>query len=285
MATQIEDITDDDHLEDNPELDLDADDQDEGQDDDQSDEGEPDDQPAGDDEDVITFGDAGVSGEDEPEGMRNLRQRLREVERENRTLKGQPRQEEVGPRPSLEQFDYDEDAHAEAVVKWVQAKRDADDHAEQQEQIARKAQEKWERQSRDFEDRWSDLRIAGKDAARARVEEAFDATQQALLVKAARGNAAGLFAAIGFNADNLAKLKTLTDDPAEFIAEAAVMAKEVKVERKPKTTPIEPVRGGTGGVAKGDARRAAMEAQADKSGDYSALIRYDFEQKRKKANG
>lgn len=278
MATQLED----DFTEDAPDLDLD-DEQEadaEANDNDQ----EPDDldddsndQVDDAEEDVVTFGADDVRGEDEPEGIRNLREELKRQKARVRELEGAGVAPiEVGARPKLEDFDYDEDAHGEAVEAWIDKKRNADAQVTARDESIRQQQEKFNTQQRAFEDGWTALRVTGKDAARAKVEDTFDPTQQAMLIKAARGNGAGLMLYLGTSATSLEKLKALVNDPAEFIAEAAVMAKEVKVERrKPATTPIEPVRGGTGGAAKGDARRARLERDADTSGDYSALIKYD----------
>ncbi len=284
MATQLED----DFTEDAPDLDLD-DEQDQDVDTNDNDQ-EPDDLDDSTDvvddaeEDVVTFGADDIRGEDEPEGIRNLREELKRQKARVRELEGNGAAPiEVGARPKLEDFDYDEDAHEEAVVAWIEQKRALETQTTARDEAARQAQEKFNTQQRAFEDGWSALRVTGKDAARAKVEDTFDPTQQAMLIKAARGNGAGLMLYLGTSTASLEKLKGLVNDPAEFIAEAAVMAKEVKVERrKPATTPIEPVRGGTGGAAKGDARRARLERDADTSGDYSALVKYDRDQEMKR---
>ena len=285
MATQLED----DFTEDAPDLDLD-DEQDQHVDTNDNDQ-EPDDldddntdEPGDAEEDVVTFGSDDVRGEDEPEGIRNLREELKRQKARVRELEGSGTAPvDIGARPKLEDFDYDEDAHGEAVEAWIDKKRSVDAQVTARDEAARQAQEKFNTQQRAFEDGWSALRVTGKDAARAKVEDTFDPTQQAMLIKAARGNGAGLMLYLGTSTASLEKLKGLVNDPAEFIAEAAVMAKEVKVERrKPATTPLEPVRGGTGGAAKGDARRARLERDADTSGDYSALIKYDRDQEMKR---
>lgn len=277
MATQLED----DFTEDAPDLDLD-DDQEADADTSDNDQ-EPDDldddstdEPDDAEEDVVTFGADDVRGEDEPEGIRNLREELKRQKARVRELEGNGAGPvEVGPRPKLEDFDYDEDAHEEAIVAWIDQKRSAEAQTTARDEAARQAQQKFDTQHRAFEDGWTALRVTGKDAARAKVEDTFDEMQCAMLIKAARGNGAGLMLYLGTSPASLEKLKGLASDPAEFIAEAAVMAKEVKVRRKPTTTPIEPVRGGTGGAAKGDARRARMERDAETSGDYSAIVKYD----------
>lgn len=292
MATQFE--AEDDFTEDAPDLDLDADeqdqDQDQGQDDGDDTEGDdPAPQPSNDDdaeEDVVTFGADDIRGEDEPEGIRNLREELKREKARRREIEarlGGGQVEEIGARPKLEDFDYDEDAHGEAVEAWVEKKRKGDERRTAQDEANRQAQEKFNTQQQAFEDGWTALRVTGKDAARSKVEDAFDPAQRAMLIKASRGNGAGLMLYLGTSSASLDKLKALTNDPAEFIAEAAVMAKEIKVERRrPATTPLEPVRGGTGGAAKGDARRARLETAADTSGDYSALVKYDREQEMKR---
>jgi len=272
MATQP-DFADDDLDEGGQNLDLHDDT--EGSPENEQDDGDGDGDQSDEEVDEITFGGGAVAGEDEPEGMRNLRNRLREVEKENRTLKGQPKVDEVGDKPAYDDYFDRPEEYERDLAAYLECKRVADDRVTQQEAAARKQQERWEAQARDLDSGFADLRAPGKDTARAAVEEAFPGEQFAYLVKAAGKNAPGFIFALGNNADRRTELKALADEGswAEFIAAAAVMAKEVNVNRrKPATQPEQVHTGQSGGGAKGDQKLARLEAEAGKTGDYSKVV-------------
>lgn len=278
MATQPDELMDDDFQEDDPNLNLDDEDDDTpANDDDGESEGVRDEE-----EDVVVYGGAEQRGEEESEGIRNLREELKRQKARIRELEGAPAEEDAGERPSLEAFDYDEDRHADALAEWLDKRRRIAERRTEAEVAARRQQERWESQSRAFEDSWSAFNNRTKDAARAKVEEAFDSTQQAMLVKASRGNGAGLFYLLGTNPEKLAEIKALTDDPAEFIAAAAVIAKEAQVtRRKPETQP-ETRHRGSAPTGNKDAVLERLEREAERSGDYTKLARYQRDMKEKK---
>lgn len=278
MATQPEDLIDDheDEIEQpGNEAANDQDDAEQGDDQDQ-----PDDQADDGDEDVIQFAGAETKGEVESEGMRSLRERLKVVEREKRDLerRNAPKADEVGAKPNIDDYWENPEQFETDLLAWNERKRSADDDAKRQREANETAQKKWQDQERTFEDAWSGLRNEAKHAARAKVEDAFAPEQQAMLVKAARGNGAGLFFMLGSNPDSLAKLKDLASDPVEFIAEAATMAKDIQVTKRAPRTHPETVHRGSGGSAGGsDAKLARLEADARKTGNRTALNQYKME--------
>jgi hypothetical protein len=273
MATQPDDMLEDQIGDDNS-IEVAEDDDQEVVDDQQQDE-QP---PADEEQDEIGWGGSAVAGEDESEGMRNLRNRLREIERENRALKGQPKQEEIGERPSLEDFGYDEEAHAEAVVAWAQRKAAAEDREKQQRAVAERQAARWSDQQRELDAGYADLRVPGKDAARAAVEEQFGGEQFAYLVKAGGKNSAAFLYALGNSPEKRQELKALADEGswAEFIATAAVMAKEVTVQRRKPTTQPEQQHKGTSGAGAGnsDAKLAKLEKEAERTRNFTPLFEY-----------
>ena len=234
-----------------------------------------------DEHDVITFGDTGVAGEDEPEGVRNLRKRLREVETENRALKGQPKVENVGPRPSLEDFEYDEDKHAEAVVAWADRKRRVDEQGEQQEQLSKAVTQDVEAGQRAYQEQRASLRLPGFEAADDKVVDALPELFVNAINLAAGDKAAALRFFLGNNPEQLAKLTALDPrkitDLIKAAAMAGAMAKEINVQRKkPMTQPETVHRGGTAPKG-GDAKLERLEREAEKTHDRTALIAYKRE--------
>jgi len=277
MATQLEA---DDYIEDEQPLDVDDEPpaEDEGGDVPANDDTPPADDDTG-DYDVVGFGDQAIEAEDEPEGVRNLRKRLREREEELRALKGQPKVQEVGPKPTLEDFDYDDERYDEALLAWHESKRAVKERETQEEAAKRRQREKWEEQERELNAAYTDLRAPGKDSARAKVEEALPGELTAYVVKAGGKNAAALMYALGNAPEKLNELSALAAEGmlAEMIARAAIMGTEVNVSRrKPTTAPEQERRGGNGGVAVNStaAMLEKLEKEADKTGDRSKLIAY-----------
>jgi len=299
MATQPnQQDWEDDFSEDEPDLDLgddagdDNDDETDDEDDDRQDEGEP--GTDDDEQDVIGWGKQAVETQDEPEGIRNLRTRLREIERENKSLKAAqaPKVDEVGPKPDMDDYWDKPEQFEKDLLEWRERQRSAEQRQTEQQQAARRQQERWEAQSRDFDAGYADLRVTGKDAALAWFEDTFTDQQRAFIVKAAGKAAPSFVVALRGNEAKTTELQELAKEEswAEFIAAAAVMAKEVNVQRrKPSTAPerrhaTEGNSGGTGAGHRKDAKRERLEREADASGDYSALVRYDTNM-RKKTNG
>lgn len=232
-----------------------------------------------DEQDEIGWGGTTVAGEDEPEGVRNLRKRLREREEELKALKGGPKVDDVGERPTLEACDFDDDRFERELAEYIGRKRTAEERESQANAVRERQAARWNDQRRDLDDGFADLRVPGKDAARAAVEEAFTGEAFAYLVKAAGKKAAPYLYALGNSAEKRAELKALVDEGswAEFIATAAIQSNEVTMQRrKPTTTPEQQHRGTSGGGAhNSDAKLARLEAAAAKPGaDRTELIAY-----------
>jgi hypothetical protein len=277
MATQPEDLIDDneDEIEQLSEAANDQDDAEQG-----DDQGQPDDQADDSEEDVIQFAGAETKGEVESEGMRSLRERLKESERERKELlrKVAPKVDEVGPEPNIDDYWENPEQYTIDLRAYDAKMADAKAAEKRQAEANEAAQKKWQDQERTFEDAWSGLRNEAKHAARAKVEDAFAPEQQAMLVKAARGNGAGLFFMLGSNPDSLAKLKDLASDPVEFIAEAATMAKDIQVtKRAPRTLPEAVHRGSGGSAGNTDAKLIRLQSEAEKTNDYTKLFAYKRE--------
>jgi hypothetical protein len=272
MATQPEEIIDDEPIE-QPEDEQPVEQDNEAGDEPNSPPGTPEEE-----HDEIGWGGGKVEGAEEPEGIRNLRNRLREVERENKALKGKPQQEELGPYPEPEEFNYDDAAHQAAVVKWAERKVAIEARGKQQQAVAERQAARWSDQQRDLDNGFADLRVPGKDTARAMVEEEFAGEAFAYLVKAAGPKSAAYLYALGNSPEKRAELKALSDEGswAEFIAKAALQSNEVTMQRrKPSTQPEQQHRGTSGGGAgNGEARLKALETEAEKTGVYTKLFEY-----------
>lgn len=283
MATQAE-ITD---LTDDEDLDLDAvEDADEDQGgtegegaEDEADEPANDDETGETDEDVISFGGVDLRDEDEPEHISDLRRRYREEKRlrEAAEAKLAPKVEDAGVKPVMDDYwerddpagDFERD-----LLAWNDRKKAASQRAEQEREQQAALQREWEADNAEMEAQRASLKVRDFDSAHDRVTSALSEAQQAILVTVAK-NKAALVYALGKNSERLDALKGVTN-LAKFAGEVARLDMETRVSRKPSTRPESAVRGsGTfSGKAGADAKLARLEAEADKTGNRTALVAY-----------
>src|SRR5205814_1130297 len=125
---------------------------DDDQDGDDTDATDPDDDGEGEEETVIGFADE-TDDEDEDEDsdggnsvIRNLRAQLKEKTkrlRELETAAPTPAKIEVGPKPTLADCNYDEEAYEEQLDKWKADSAKAEEQTAAIEEENRRAQESW----------------------------------------------------------------------------------------------------------------------------------------------
>lgn len=280
MADGVVDLTEDE------DLDLDAV-EDEGEEpDNAAPEGEEDEEEGGepapeesDEEDVISFGGSEIESGDESEGMRNIRARLREVERENKQLKAAsaPKPVDIGTKPNMDDYWEKDDPAGEFerdLLAWNERKRNASESEQRDKERAELAQREWAADVAELETQQASLRVRDYDAANDAVNQKLDDAQCAILVQVAK-NKAALIYALGKDSarlEALAKQKNY----AKFAGEVARLDMETKVSRKPTTKPEGAVRGAGSfnSKATSDAKLARLEAEADKTGNRTAVIAY-----------
>lgn len=284
MATQLE--IDDEHDDELPLYDEPEESDDEQSEDNEDEAEEPTEQPAGDDDDdVISFAGARVADEDEPEGMRNLRQALREEKQRRRELEARvaPAVEQLGPEPTMDDEDvqWDEAAFKSKWTAWNSRKTKADEQITRQRQEAEAAQKEWQDDLATYETQKAGLKVRDYDAAEDRVVSSLSETQHALLIQASN-NKAALKYALGKNPDKLADLAKITN-PVKFTAAVARLDMETTVQKRRPTTQPETAVRGSAAFSKGtDAKLERLEREAAKPGaDRGALIAYKRAQKEK----
>lgn len=281
MATAAEDLTDD--LAGDIELeqtdDLPGDDQ--GGDDGANDNGDD----TGEEEaDVISFGDTSVAGEDEPEGVRNLRTRLREMEKENKALKAgkAPEAEDIGPEPNMDDFWDDPEGFKKAVREYDAKVAKRDEAVAKQRETTEAVEREISEAVTSYETQRASLKVPNFDGAHERVVEKLGESGANILRIVAGGKSAALTYALGNSPEWLETLSKFNlgklTDVVKLAAEIGALAKETKVERrKPATQPESVHRGGSAGTGR-DSTLERLEAEARRTGIRTALIDY----KRKK---
>lgn len=226
---------------------------------------------------VVSFGEDEPELEPDnaaPEWVKELRRQNREQAKRIKELeaKTSPAVEaEVGPEPSLADFDWDEVEFKRGWTAW----KDKADKAEQAKQAKieqeRQAEEDFNRRLAAYNEAKAKLPVQDFDDAEAVLLEQFDATQQGLLVKLAKQPA--LFAyALG---KNPTKAKTLAaiKDPVDFIAAAVRMEEQMK-QTKRAPAPEKVLSGGVPGATAVDNRLEKLREEAARTGDFTKVNAY-----------
>ena len=249
-----------------------------------------DDETSEDEEFVITAGDEepepsdddDFSGKPAPAWVKDLRKKEREARKRIKELEAQVQQAkpadkpiEVGPKPKLADFDYDEDDFESAVEQWHERKRQVEQQQAAKQAEEEKAKQAWQAKMQSYEERRQN--VASKVRDFEEVEEAakdkLTATQQGILIHAA-DNPELILYHLGKNPKKAQELSEITD-PIQFAFAAAKLDSQMKIQtRKPSTQPERKPSGSAGLSGAVDQKLAQLEAKAAKTGDRTELIKY-----------
>lgn len=254
------------------------------------DEDEPpgDDPPEDDDEIEITFGDGEQAARVEDSApIRALREENRRQARELAELRrtSAPKPVELGPKPTMESCEWDEDKFAAETEAWIGRKAKADDEQQQQQQRQQQEQQAWQDDLAKFGRQKTELKVRDFDAAESAFTEGLSQAQQSIVVIAAE-NSAKLILALGRHPGKLAELAKITN-PVKFTAAIVKLEGSLKVTTKRQApAPDRSVRGSapfTTANGKVDKHLEKLERAADASGDRTAVVQYKRDL-REKAN-
>lgn len=249
-----------------------------------------DDETSEDEEFVITVGDEepepsdedDFSGKPAPAWVKDLRKKEREARKRIKELEAQVQQAkpadkpiEVGPKPKLADFDYDEDQFETAVEQWHERKSQVEQQQAAKQAEEEKAKQAWQQKMQSYEERRQNVASKVKDFEE--VEEAakdkLTPTQQGILIHAAE-NPELIMYHLGKNPKKAQELSAITD-PVLFAFAAAKLDSQMKIQtRKPATQPEKKPSGSAGLAGAVDQKLAQLEAKAAKTGDRTELIKY-----------
>lgn len=249
-----------------------------------------DDEMSEDEEFVITVGDEepepsdddDFSGKPAPPWVKDLRKKEREARKRIKELEAQVQQAkptekpiEVGPKPKLADFDYDEDQFESAVEQWHERKRQVEQQQASKQAEEEKAKQVWQTKMQSYEERRQNVVSKVRDFEE--VEEAakdkLTPTQQGILIHAAENPELILYH-LGKNPKKAQELSEITD-PIQFAFAAAKLDSQMKIQtRKPSTQPERKPSGSAGLSGVVDQKLAQLEAKAAKTGDRTELIKY-----------
>ena len=269
-------IDDDEPLELTPDMEADADaEADET-------EGEPpaiegDEEDEGDEETVVGFEDEAEAGsEDDTPVIRRMRERLKVLNRENQELrKGDTQRQEadLGPKPTLQDCDYDEDEYDRRRDEWLAKKQRLETTTQSREREAQAAEREWAQDMDAYASKRDALALPDFEDAAETVKDALSIAQQAVIIKAANNPAAFVYGLSRSDA-RLAELAKIRD-PLKFAAAVARMEGGLKVVKRRRTpAPDRPTKGSSKLPGGTDKQLDKLEAEAQKSGNRTAVLAY-----------
>ena len=251
---------------------------------DQPNEGETDQHEEESDEVVVSIGEEAPPAEEEqraPEWVRELRKANREKERRIRELEArlqttaqtENKPVALGPKPKLEEFDYDADRFEQALDAWHERKRQHDLETEKVRQAEQQQQQAWQAKLEGYSKAKAELKVRDYEDAEAIAQEVFNVTQQGVILQGA-DNPALVIYALGKNPKKAADLAKI-NDPVKFAFAVAKLEKELKVtNRKAAPAPERVIQGSGRASGAVDSTLERLRAEAEKTGNYTKVLQY-----------
>ena len=235
-----------------------------------------------------------VDHEDEPQDkpeetktFRELRKKLRETQKEVKKLKRQTKKQEeeklpdLGEKPKLEDFDYDEEQFETAIIEYKDRERKHKAAAEEAKKRTQALQQSYDKRLEEYETRKSEIGedVPEYDDAEDAVRSAFDVQRQSIIISATKDPAI-MILALGQRPRVMQRLAAIAD-PIVFAAELARLegSLQVKGTKSKRATPERRVKSGDTATTNGagGTKLKQLEAKAAKTGDRTELQRYKRE--------
>jgi hypothetical protein len=210
-------------------------------------------------------GEAAPASESESSVIRELRKANREAQRRIAELErgNAPAKVELGPKPTLESCDYDEEAFEARLTEWHDRKAKVTAQEAEAKEAENRQRAEWQERAEAYKADKASLGIADIDDAEAEVFSVLAPDVQALILLSEKP--AALVAALHRSPAKLEQLSKLN------LAKAAMQIgrweRDIKVTKRTTPAPDRPVMGKAGTPASGNLDR--LLAKARKTGDYS----------------
>ena len=225
-----------------------------------------------------------------PEWVRDLRRSHRELQRKVREYESR---EQAAPaqvaiptlsaKPKLEDHDYDTDRYETALESWYKQKDAVESARRQQQQQAEEQQRTWQSKLDGYAKAKTELKVRDYEDAEATVQETLNVVQQGVVLQGAENPALVVYA-LGKNPKKAKELASISD-PVKFAFAIAKLESQLKVTATRKPPPPErsapagnaPISGTT------DSALDRLRAEAEKTGDFTKVIRYKQQMREKQA--
>lgn len=235
----------------------------------------PDIETEGDEELVVSIGEEAPPQEAEraPEWVRELRKSHRELQKRNRELESKlsapaEKKAELGPKPKLEDFDYDEASLDAALDKWHDRKREIAEETAKAKSAEEDRQTQWQAQLASYETAKAALKVRDFEEAEASAMEVLDITQQGVILDGAKRPELVIYA-LGRNPAKAKELASISN-PVKFAFAVSELESQLKVGNRNTPAPEKAISGSTGGAVDNALER--LRAEAAKSGDYTKVL-------------
>ncbi len=248
-----------------------------------------------DDSVVVTIGDEKPPVEDEeektaPKWVKDLRKqtkeqakRIRELEQEA-AAKAAPitKAPDLGPKPTLEDSDWDAEDFEVKLTAWHDRKRQVEDEKTKAVQQQEVQQKEWQGRLDTYAKAKTDLKVRDFDDAESTVLNTLSTTQQGIIVQGADNSALVVYA-LGKNPAKAKELAGITD-AVKFAFAIAKLETQLKVQAKSKSAPPPEGKVRSGGASISgsvDSNLERLRAEAEKTGDMSKVAAYKRQQREK----
>lgn len=247
-----------------------------------------------DDSVIVTIGDEKPPVEDEeekaaPKWVKDLRKQTKEQAKLIRELQAEKaassapaaKTPELGPKPTLEDSDWDAEDFEVKLTEWHDRKRQVEQEKAKAVEQQEAQQKAWQGKLARYTEAQTNLKARDFADVEESVKGVLDETQLAIIVQAAKDPALMVYA-IGKNPKKAAELASLKNY-VEFAYALGELSKDMKVTtRKAAPPPEGKVRGGNAPVSGSvDSNLERLRADAEKTGDYSKVSAYRRAQKEK----
>ncbi|MFY0030584.1 hypothetical protein ABTP97_02025 [Acinetobacter baumannii] len=222
-------------------------------------------------------------GQPAPKWVKELRREKKESDRRIKELEAKlneqnkPETIELGEKPKLEDYGYDEDnpEYIEALENWVDRKFQLKEQERKKQEEQEKAQKVWQDKLNSYESKKTAIKskVRDFDEAEELARDALSQTQQGILIHAAEKPELLIYH-LGKNPQKAKELAAITD-PILFAFAAAKIDAQIKMTaRKPSTSPERKPSGSAALSGSVDNTLAKLRADAEKTGDYTKVNEY-----------
>jgi len=181
----------------------------------------------------------------------------------------------LGPKPTLDQYDYDETKFEQAYDRWMEQKKALDDADRDKLEAQRKQQEELENFQRSYRTRAESLGVSDFQEAEAEVGAMLNQTQTGLLMRGA-DDAAVLVYALSKSPERLIELSRITD-PVKFTVAVAKLEMNLSARKSTSRPAPEPRVSSERSSTAHSASSSALEKlrdEAARTGDHSKVVAY-----------
>lgn len=232
-------------------------------------------EPSDDDEIIIEIEGEEPDAKEDTQAIRQLREANRQQARELAELRAKyaPGAVEVGPKPTLESCEYDEERFEAELTAWHGRKTEADRAAEAQAEQDRKNAELWNGIEAKYRSGAAALKVPGFEAKEQKVDQTLPEIVRRA-IKAYCDEPAKVIAALGSN-DALLDRIAGEKDPIKQLVTLVKLESKMKVTRTRQIEPDKPLSGSASLEITDEAKQLEkLEKEAERTGDRTKLIAF-----------